>query len=158
MPQVKRVGAGGFTLVELLAVLVVLGVLAVVLLPRLDTKAFDARGFHDEALALLRYAQKTAVAQRRNVCVALTATSLTLSQAASEGAAPCTQPLPGPKGEVPARVQARSGVDFQTVPAATLTFDALGRPSQGLTLQVRSSGAPLDRMITVEAQTGYVHD
>lgn len=148
----------GFTLVELLIVLVVLGMLAVFLLPRLNPQDFDARGFHDETLALLRYAQKTAVAQRRNVCVAFTATTATLMQAPVEGAAPCTLDLPGPRGEVPARVTARAGVAYQVVPGSPLRFDALGRPDRGLTLQVTGGGTPLARAITVEEETGYVHD
>ncbi len=148
----------GASLIELIMVMAILGVLAVVLLPRLNPQDFDARGFHDETLALLRYAQKTAVAQRRQVCVAFTAGSATLSQAAAEGNVPCTAPLPGPRGEVPGRVTARSGVSYQTVPGSDLVFDALGRPNAGLTLQVLAGATPLGRTITVEADTGYVHD
>ncbi|HZW22007.1 type II secretion system protein, partial [Noviherbaspirillum sp.] len=64
---------GGFTLTELIVTLVILGILAIAIVPRfLDRSTFDSRGFHDETLAILRYAQKTAIAQRRNVCVAFT--------------------------------------------------------------------------------------
>ena len=60
----------GFTLIELVMVLVLAGVLAVFAAPRLfSTGDFNARGFQDETLSLLRYAQKAAIAQRRTVCV-----------------------------------------------------------------------------------------
>ena len=47
----------GFTLIELIMVLVIVGVLAAVVGPRVFvTGTFDARGFHDETLALMRFA------------------------------------------------------------------------------------------------------
>jgi prepilin-type N-terminal cleavage/methylation domain-containing protein len=62
----NRIDQQGFTLIELIMVIVILGVLAVFAAPRIFNNAdFYARGFHDETLALLRYAQKSAVAQRR---------------------------------------------------------------------------------------------
>src|ERR1035437_10071807 len=62
----------GFTLIELIMVMVMLGVLAVFAAPRIfNSDDFYARGFHDETLGLLRYAQKAAIAQRRTVCVAV---------------------------------------------------------------------------------------
>jgi len=70
---------GGFTLIELIMVIVMLGILAVFAAPRMfNSEDFYARGFHDETLALLRYAQKTAIAQRRTVCVDFSASSITL--------------------------------------------------------------------------------
>lgn len=66
----------GFTLIELIMVMVMLGVLAVFAAPRIfNSDDFYARGFHDETLALLRYAQKTAIAQRRTVCVTFTSSA-----------------------------------------------------------------------------------
>ena len=57
--------AEGFTLIEMIMVIVILGVLAVFVAPRMmGTSDFYARGFHDETLGYLRYAQKTAIAQQ----------------------------------------------------------------------------------------------
>lgn len=62
----------GFTMVELVTVIVLLGVLAAIGIPRLmgrDTIAPHV--FGDQITSALRHAQKTAVARRRLVCATL---------------------------------------------------------------------------------------
>jgi len=163
--------ARGFTLIELIMVIVMLGVLAVFAAPRIfNSNDFYARGFHDETLAFLRYAQKTAIAQRRTVCVAfdVNSVSLTIAPAAPTpalptptcGAAPL--PLRGPKGESPAIIIAKSGVVFSVRPT-TFNFDGLGQPINAdgtgalqVTQTIQVSNAA--NTITVEAVTGYVHE
>jgi MSHA pilin protein MshC len=155
-----RRGQAGFTLVELVMVLVMLGVLAVYAVPRLlSSSDFYARGFHDQSMAYLRYAQKTAVAQRRTVCVTLGSNSLSLQISNTAGSNSCNTALPGPGGE--ASLSARSGVAFSST-TTSFNFDALGQPvnrstgaaSASQTLQV----ANVSKSITVEAATGYVHE
>lgn len=152
----------GFTLVELVMVMVLLGILAAYAAPRIFNRSdFDARGLHDVTMAYLRYAQKTAIAQRRQVCVAYTANSLTLTiaAAAGTGACPGAGVLNGPDGKT--SLAAPANISYSPVPA-TVAFDALGQPldSNGAvlvasrTVTVTGSG----RTITVEAATGYVHD
>ena len=67
----------GFTLAELVMVLVIVSVLAVAAMPAMFGRlTFDTRRFADQVRAAMQYAQKVAVAQRRNVCVTVTANSL----------------------------------------------------------------------------------
>lgn len=145
-------GTGGFTLVELVVTLIVIGVLAAAMLPRFFDRAdFDARAFLDQTAAALRYAQKAAIAQRRTVCVAFTANAVTLTIRAAEGPGACDTPLAGPAGGSPYTVSASGAVGFSPVPAA-LGFDAEGRPGAGATITFSHTPATL----TVTAETGYV--
>ena len=142
----------GFTLVELLTVLVVLGILAAVVAPRLIGGAFETLGFADETRAVLRYARGSALAMQRTVCVGFTASSVTLTYASAYGAPACDTGLPAPSGTpVPYAISARGPAAFAPVPA-NFSYDRLGRPSAGQVISV--SGA---QAIRVEAETGYVY-
>jgi len=146
-------GEYGFTLIELIMVITLVGIVAVFAAPRLFNSAdFNARGFHDETLAFLRYAQKTAIAQRRTVCVTFTLSSATL-KVDNDSTAGCEANLTGPRGDSPGTITARSGVVYNGLPTAN-SFDALGQPAAAQTIQVQGVG----RSITVEAGTGYVHE
>lgn len=94
--------AGGFTMVELVIVIILIGILSVVVMPRMDTQSFRALEFRDQTVAALRYAQKTATSHRRLVCVAFTASSVTLTIALTNPSATCSTnlTLPGSNNNV----------------------------------------------------------
>jgi MSHA pilin protein MshC len=144
----------GFTLVELVVVILLVGIMAVAVVPRfVGRTGFDARGFSDEATAMLRYGQKLAVAQHTSVFVRVTGSTLDLCYDSG-----CTQRVLSPADRTNSFTKtAASGV---TVVSSTgvFSFDALGRPNPDaeVSLQVMASGEPT-RTITVERETGYVH-
>ncbi len=140
----------GYTIVELITIIVIAGILATFAAPRFfDRNVFDSRGFYDQVIASLRYAQKTAIAQHRFVCVAFAANSVTLTTGAT---AACGTNLTGPTGQSPYSVSS-SNASFAATPAA-FNFDALGRPSAAPPPFTVSGYAA---SISVEAETGYVH-
>lgn len=165
LPRCGGIGQRGFTLVELIMVLVILGVLSVYALPRMfDTKAVYARGFHDETLGYLRFAQKTAIAQRRTVCVTFTTTTVTLAIASAAATFNCSSPGPltGPKGTSGATVSltAQRDAAFATSPT-NFNFDGLGQPitDTGVTVATQTFAVTESgRTITVETATGYIHE
>lgn len=157
-----RSGSAGFTLVELTVILVVLGILAVFVLPRLNLSVFRERVDYDKVMSALQYARKAAIAQRRYVCVAVASSAVTLTidpnqpeatATAFSGTCPFGNPLalPVPDSGCGAANQACVRATTLSSSAAAFQFDALGRASPGATVTV--SGYP---PIQIEAETGYV--
>lgn len=144
----------GFTIVEMVVTLIIIGILAAVVVPRFGHQGFPEAAFRDQTLALLRYAQKMAIAQRRNVCASFTASSVTLTIASARGdGAACNTALTGPDGRVPAGVSAAAGVSYGATPTA-FTFRARGDTSLAAAQVISVNGAGT---VTVEPTTGYVH-
>lgn len=92
----------GFTMVELITVMIVLGILSAVAIPMLTSGGNGMAGasYRNELASGLRYAQKTAVSHRRLVCATIAANgasmALTIAQAANSTA--CGTALASPDG------------------------------------------------------------
>jgi len=151
--------SSGFTLVELIVTLVIIGVLAIAVIPKMSgINVIQQRGDYDKVVSTLEYARKSAIAQRRSVCVDVAAAALTLTIDAnppetSTGTCANTLALPSPDPQCGA-VTNRTCPKTQTITASVspFKFDPLGRASTTVTLTV--SGFPA---LTIEAETGYVH-
>lgn len=145
--------ARGFTLIELVMVMVLVGILAVVALPRLDDTAFSEYGYAEETLSALRYARQTAIARNAKVTAAFAADGFRICQG---GVCPGDGYLTNPANGLPwdgsdgKQGKAPEGVSIATGLGA-ITFDGLGRPSASGTLVIGS------HTLTIEAETGYVH-
>lgn len=141
----------GFTMVELIVVMVVMGILAAVAAPRLvDRSALQDRGFRDQLQGVLRDARRIAVTQQRDVCVQLVAGSP--QQAAVRYGAACNGvPVAEPGNTQPYVVPLPSGLVWGGV--TQVIFNAQGQPvpnaDQNLNVGVG--------VIRVVRETGYVY-
>jgi MSHA pilin protein MshC len=151
----------GFTLVELIVVILVSAILAVAVGARLVSRSgFEARGYDDRAQALVRYAQKAAIAQRRPVLVFLDGSALSACFD-DDGDGDCTDPgeapVQDPGSGGPLAIVPPAGVAFALAPSA-FSFDGLGRPVPAgqYTVSVSVSGEGA-RNFTIERETGHVH-
>ncbi len=167
-----RRSEAGFTLVELIVTLVVLGIIAAVAIPRFASQqGFQSRAFFDQVQEAIKFSQKAAIAQRKRVFVTIAATTVQACYVAacgSPGALTVTDPTTGAALSLTA--QDARGVAFQAVtlnPAMTIVFDALGRPrsAAGVLLAaattinvISTAGGDVNRTISIEPETGYVHN
>jgi MSHA pilin protein MshC len=146
--QSARAGAAGFTLTELVVVMIIAGILSVFAISRINTTSFGMEGFTNQATAMVRYAQKIAISQRRTVFVVTTTSRISLCYTD----ATCASQVHEPPSTSAFFKDAPSGV---TLSAGNFSFDALGK-SAGASISVSASGETT-RFITIEANTGYVH-
>lgn len=138
---------GGFTLVELVLVIVLLGILSAVIAPNLTRSGVDGRNFVDRSFNSIRFAQKLAIAQRRTTYVCIGATSLAVGFATG-----CAAPANDPGGGL---------ISFSNT-AVSMTplefsFDAQGRVTAQHDIVVSVPDTGDSYTLRVELITGYVH-
>jgi prepilin-type N-terminal cleavage/methylation domain-containing protein len=117
----------GFTAVELITVLILVGVLAVVAMPRLDA-GLSLRGaaWRDQVLAGLMQARSQAQGHRRLVCVTLATGAVRLAIASANPASACDTVIKGPDGDARWAYDG-NGFTLTQSPAGTLYFQPDGR-------------------------------
>ena len=150
-------GSRCFTLLELVIVIVILGVIAVVALPRITEGSFRSAAFAEQVATAFRYGQRLAVSTGCEIQVEVSsATNSYAVRRRSDGTdTACgttggfTLAVASPAGSGAFSGTASGGVTVTQ--GLTITFNAQGLPSpNGGTAVVGG------RSITVEADTGHV--
>ena len=146
-------------MVELITVMVLVGVLAVVAMPRINSaEGLRGTAWRDQLGAAVLQARSTAIGHRRLVCLAVATGEVRLRLASSNPATSCDTAIPGPDGD------ARWAVDGQHLaitasPSATLYFQPDGRVSQdgaGSSVSSFTLGIAGESSLLVNGVTGHV--
>ncbi len=142
----------GFSFVELVVVIVILGTLAVFVIPRLTQQSvFDLAGFQEEVAAGLRYGQKYAFAAGCPVRAVVSSGGFELRHSSSCDAGDFSVLLPHPT-QGTYSVTAPSGITLS--PAGNFEFLGTGEASASVTITLSSSAG--SRTVAVIGPTGYV--
>jgi prepilin-type N-terminal cleavage/methylation domain-containing protein len=146
---IEPLNHSGFTLIELILVMVIIGILAATVLPRIDFGATSSRASVDGAAYMIasdiRYTQECAMANRVSKTIRFTANQSYYTFPAT------TPPTSGldPSGQLASlKVTIGTTIDF--------TFNSLGEPTAGGGNFVRVSDGVNTRTITVTQYTGKV--
>jgi MSHA pilin protein MshC len=145
----------GFTIVELIAVITIIGIISAIAGPKfLGNDTFVARGVYSTLLSGIRLAQKTAIAQRKTVYVNLNTTTRVLCLGYT---ADCATPVLDPASKTPYTKTFPSTVTI-TASRSDLAFASEGYPTNWndtvITVQNNVAAEPA-RTITVWRTTGY---
>jgi len=155
MIVVKNYNNAGFSLVELVSVIVLLGVLGVVAFGRFTGQnLFVARGFFDDTVTAVRFAQKFAISSGCDVRVITTANSYQLRQSTTCTADNFSNPVANPAN----RSNNYQNLDIPAgfaLTAGNITFDARGR-REGATSDFSLSDGSTTYSFRVHAGTGLV--
>ncbi|MYM67635.1 prepilin-type N-terminal cleavage/methylation domain-containing protein [Pseudoduganella sp. FT55W] len=95
-PSPLRFQSAGFTMIELVTVIVLMGILGAIGYARFaDTSSFENRAYSDQARTIIRYAQKLAVTQNRAVFVRSEPNGFAVCYQAGCGNGAALAPAPG---------------------------------------------------------------
>lgn len=137
----------GFTLVELVIAIAVIGIIAIVAAPRFaKTSTFSDRANSDKVKFILKIAQKAAMAQRRDIFIVKSGNNIS---ACYTNANPC----PSNQSLTLNGKDFSANIGNTNIVLPSIKFNSLGNTDSGkLTVQVGS------RNIYIEAESGYVHE
>ena len=149
----------GFTLIELVVVLVLVGILAVFALPKMmDRSSIDARSYGARLQSIVMHANRQAIAQRKPIRVTFAPTGASLAYVSGGAlAVPLVDPSTGVAYSLacPPKTPTCMTTTGSVVFNANNSGRAVTSPSQPLVVNIVVSG--YTTQFTIENETGYVH-
>lgn len=145
----------GFSLIELIMVMVIIGALSVVAMAKFNPDSFEAAAVSGELISAMRYAQEKSMSNTGATDYQITLTGGGYS--VTQGGAAIPHPVTGVAGYT----SAWSGVTLS--PTGTISFDGYGTPSLGGALAFSANQEVISvsvgaesRNVTIEQLTGFV--
>lgn len=152
-------GDGGFTLPELIAVLLVTGILAMTVLPKMQAAlSFRDDAWRDQIVAALRYAHQVSVSHRRLVCASVASDNVAIRIASLNPAVACTATVPALDGQ-PLAANSKGAAAASISPRGLLYFQPSGRvstDSAGVNTTNRTINVAGQAPIVLVGETGHV--
>ena len=137
----------GFTLVELIVVILLIGILSIFAAPKfVNDDSFKARGLADELITAIRHTQRLSMTRGENHRIIITTTNYTVEKFVSS----VSSPVRHPDGDT---TFSKSFPPNLLASAATIEFDQLGRPIPNNLVSIELE--PFT--IRIEQETGYAH-
>lgn len=137
----------GFTLIELIMVIVIMGSLSAIAMSKFSRDSFDVAAASGELVQAIRYTQDKAMSNlaAMNYNIVITNTGYEVKQDGNS--------IPNPIDGSAAYTNSWTGIALST--ATTVSFDTYGSPNLGAPLTITvSKGADSDS-VTVENVTGF---
>jgi MSHA pilin protein MshC len=147
----------GFTLIELIIVIIILGILSVTVAPKFFTsKGFSEYAYRTDAIAKLRLIQTKAMQQTNgSYCHSVLVTSTKLGEPDNCGISPSFA-TSWQDSATRLQVDANDNITFSTnITGNSFSFDSMGRPSCATPCTITISG---EQSISVQIEEeGYIH-
>ena len=146
--RAKKNRQSGFTFIELILIIVIMGALSAVAVSKFSRDAFDVAAASGELVQAIRYAQEKSMSNSgaTNYQVAISGSGYTVSQ----GGASIPNPADG------SAAYTKTWADITLGTTATIIFDAYGNPGIGAPMTITVSKGSDSDTVTVENVTGFV--
>lgn len=138
----------GYTVMELVMVIVLLGLVSAIVLPRINLDSFQEGGFFNQVLSSIRYAQKQAISTGCSVTVEIDDADSEICELKWNGCASNVNLVNPGSGNIEFCPDSSAA----TIPTVNFSFDRVGAPSAAQSFSIGT------RTITVEANTGFAHE